>query len=253
MRTPVFHVTKNGVPILSKQDIDNIAEQLLQDFCPGVFNKPMPIDVDSFAQNYLGIEQDFQFLSHCGIYLGMMVFNDTNKIPVYNPKTKTAEYISAKARTVIIDNTLLDSKQEHRYRFTMGHESAHSILHTGYFVRNQDEVPAPNSFPAAMIQCRVDAQKCKPKPLEQWTDSDRMEWQANRFASALLMPKSMVMKLIQGISFSEEEFREAFYVVKTSRVFNVSCEAAKYRLLELGLIKRHRSLDVRIDIAKYEF
>lgn len=30
---------------------------------------------------------------------------------------------------MIIDNTLLEKNQEHRYRFTMGHEASHGFLH----------------------------------------------------------------------------------------------------------------------------
>lgn len=84
---------------------------------------PQEIDIDLFVQDYLGMEQDFQYLSHCGLYLGMTVFNETDKIPVYNPAKYCAEYISTKAKTVIIDNSLLEENQEHRYRFTMGHEN----------------------------------------------------------------------------------------------------------------------------------
>ena len=64
---------------------------------------PQEIDIDLFVQDYLGMEQDFQYLSHCGLYLGMTVFNETDKIPVYNPAKYCAEYISTKAKTVIID------------------------------------------------------------------------------------------------------------------------------------------------------
>lgn len=55
----------------------------------------------------------------------MTVFNDTNKVPVYIHETNIEEYISAKARTVIIDNNLLEEYQEHRYRYIMGHDIFH--------------------------------------------------------------------------------------------------------------------------------
>ena len=38
-----------------------------------------------------------------GVYLGMTVFNDTDKVPVYDPIQNRAEYISARANTIIID------------------------------------------------------------------------------------------------------------------------------------------------------
>ena len=112
MYTPSFRVKKNGVPILSKEEIDGIGERYVQDFCPEVLSHPAPVDIESFVENYLGITPDYQYLSHNGIYLGMTVFNDTNKVPVYDPRTGRAEYISAKARTIIIDNRLLE--ENHR-------------------------------------------------------------------------------------------------------------------------------------------
>lgn len=102
MYIPSFRVKKNGVPILSKDEIDGIGERYVQDFCPEVLTHPMPVDIESFVEHYLGITPDYQYLSHNGVYLGMTVFNDTNKVPVYDPGTGRAEYISAKARTVII-------------------------------------------------------------------------------------------------------------------------------------------------------
>ena len=98
---------KSGAPVLSKKEIDTIGENIVGDFMPEALKSPQEIDIDLLAQDYLGMEQDFQYLSHCGVYLGMTVFNDTDKVPVYDPSTNRAEYISAKAHTVIIDRTLL--------------------------------------------------------------------------------------------------------------------------------------------------
>ena len=67
-------------------------------------------------------------------------FNDTDKVPVYDPQNNCADYISAKAHTVIIDKTLLEENQEHRYRFTMGHEAGHEFLHKEYFAYDPDQI-----------------------------------------------------------------------------------------------------------------
>jgi len=108
MYRPDIKRKKSGAPILSRKEIDIIGENLVDEFMPEALKTPQEIDIDLFVQDYLGMEQDFQYLSHCGIYLGMTVFNDTDKIPVYNPVDHCAEYISARAHTVIIDNTLLE-------------------------------------------------------------------------------------------------------------------------------------------------
>ncbi len=253
MYHPRFRVKRNGVPILNKQEIDTIGEELIRDFCPKAMEVPMEIDIDSFVERYLGMIQDFHYLSHCGVYLGMTVFNDTNKIPVYNPSKHCAEYASAKARTVIIDSSLLEEGQEHRYRFTMGHESGHDIFHSRYFGYDPHQFSFFDRSETPMIQCRTDIQSENRKPVEQWTDKDRMEWQANRLSSALLMPKSMVLKLITNLPSMGKLFRDATYIMKVSNTFNVSSEAAKYRLLELGIIQRERSnrtMQVFLDIVK---
>lgn len=62
-----------------------MGENLVGEFMPEALKTPQEIDIDLFVQDYLGMEQDFQYLSHCGLYLGMTVFNDTDRIPVYNP------------------------------------------------------------------------------------------------------------------------------------------------------------------------
>lgn len=48
-------------------------------------SEPQEIDIDDFAFNYLGLSQDFQYLSHNGMYLGMMVFKDTKRFPYTCP------------------------------------------------------------------------------------------------------------------------------------------------------------------------
>ena len=75
-----FRTKSNGVPILSKIEIDNIAERCLMEFCPQTLETPQPIDEDRFITDYLGLTQDFKYLSHCGVYLGMIVFEDNKKI-----------------------------------------------------------------------------------------------------------------------------------------------------------------------------
>lgn len=118
----------NGVPILKQTEIDLIAEALVYDFCPEVLNDPQPVDVDAFCESYMKLHLDYQYLSNNGVYLGMTVFDDTDKVVVFDPVLRRAEYTSVKAGTVIIDNTLLETNQEHRYRFTMGHEAAGHLL-----------------------------------------------------------------------------------------------------------------------------
>lgn len=242
MYNPVIRRKKTGVPIISRKEIDIIGERLIMDFNPEALKTPQEIDIDLFVQDYLGMEQDYQYLSHCGVYLGMTVFNDTDKVPVYDPVNKRAEYISAKAHTVIIDNTLLEENQEHRYRFTMGHEASHDFLHTEYFGYDPNQMTLADFMdmgkPEPMLQCRIDTKKLNVKHSTNWGDREWMEWQANALSSAILMPRTMVemvVKEIQSKGFHKSVLHYAI-AEAVSKVFNVSFESATYRLKQLGYI-----------------
>lgn len=247
MYKPSYKTKRNGLPVLSKEEIDVFAERYLLDYKPELMNKPQQIDIDDFAENYLGLIQDYQYLSNNGLYLGMMVFKDTKKIPVYIPEKNQAEYLEAKARTVIIDNSLLNERQEHRYRYTMGHECGHDICHKSYYVK---EIPNQISLfkekiDLPLIRCRVFNKGSK--NIKKWSDMEWMEWQANYMSSALLMPKSMVIKAIKDLNLKNKKIiRDYLNVDLIANIFNVSIEAATYRLEGLKIIDK----DV-IDITNF--
>lgn len=236
MYQPSFRTKKNAVPIMRKAEIDFIAEQYILDFKPEAMKTPMEIDIDDFALNYLGLKQDFQLLSHNGVYLGMIVFNHTNKVIVYDSESNQAKYISAKARTVIIDNNLLEANQEHRYRYTMGHESGHDIFHKAYFGYNARQLSIFDQEFSPLIQCRAVPSDGKVKPVSQWNDKDSMEWQANYLSSALLMPRKMVKMLVESLQYIPQQYRDYAYIQEVVQVFNVSQQAALYRLKALGIV-----------------
>lgn len=174
MYRPLFRMKRNGVLVLSGAEINIIGEKFVRDFQPEVLRTPAPVDIESFIEAYLGMTQDYQYLSHNGIYLGMTVFNDTDWVVVYSPQAERAEYISARARTVIIDNRLLEENQEPRYRFTLGHEGGHDILHSGYYSYDPNQLSIVGAQPEPMVQCRVDCQSIR-KSFDRWDDHDRME------------------------------------------------------------------------------
>ena len=81
MYIPEIKRKRSGAPVLSRKEIDVIGQNIVGDFMPEALRSPQEIDIDLLAQDYLGMDQDFQYLSHCGVYLGMTVFNDTDKVP----------------------------------------------------------------------------------------------------------------------------------------------------------------------------
>lgn len=125
MYEPEFRCQKNGVPILSHKEIEDDVENFIKDFDVEILERPRELDIERFVEYYLRLSLDYNNLSNCGLILGRMVFNDTDKIPIYDAEKGRAEYISAERGTIMVDNMLLDD--EHRLRSTLGHEAGHWI------------------------------------------------------------------------------------------------------------------------------
>ena len=228
MYTPSLRVKNNGVPILSKAEIDAIGERFVQDFQPEVLTNPSPVDIEGFIEFYLGMTPDYQYLSHNGVYLGMTVF---------------------------IDNRLLDESQRHRYRFTLGHEGGHDIFHSGYFSYNPDQVSIfDDELIAPMIQCRVDNGMTNKSDTRKWDDHDWMEWQANHLSAAVLMPKCSVDLLARSCKDKlKTPTSRAILIAKMSDCFDVSIQAATNRLKDLGYIKTNDTTDYSYASAIMDF
>lgn len=252
----------DGTPILSAKDIDIDAERLIMDYDKFLLQEPCEIPVETFVECYQGLTIDYQFLSHCGVYLGMMIFNDTDRIAVYNPDRKEAEYIHADAGTVILDNSLFGPGQEHRYRFTLAHEGpGHGIYHYPYFKRDDNQMSlldfglSTEQHPE--IRCRIVENNSAHKKKKMCTRDDWMEWQANYMAAAFLMPKSTVaMKINEYCTEKETKCgmsnKDRIYelVGILSDVYNVSTETSFYRLKGLNYIA---DKDMQYSYGEYLF
>ena len=71
------------------------------------------------------------------------------------------------------------------------------------------------------------------------TDAERAEQQANRFSAAVLMPKSAVKILLAGKTYNRTEAWIKSAINQISDTFNVSKEAAFYRLKGLKIIENN--------------
>ena len=251
MFKPRFRTKRNGVPVISRKEIDVIASSYVRAFQPQALVEPQMFRIEEFIECCLQLNMDYQYLSHNGVYLGMTVFNDTDRIPVYCPETNTAEYIHADAHTVIIDCRLIeDEKQEHRYRYTLGHEAGHEVFHAHIFVTDPNQVSLWESASKPMIRCREDSSMRRCTNTVGWTDQDWMEWHANAFSSALLMPSDAVDIIYRSTDGMKTAARNSAAIGEMVRVFNVSTEAATYRLKDLGYIRQEDRTDY-LRIAPY--
>lgn len=231
-----------GVPIVSREEIDEIAFNVLADYDYTLLLEPHELDIDLFAQDYLGMDQDFQLLSHNGIYMGMTIFNDTDNLPVYDPVRCRAEYVSEKANTIVIDSRLLAEEKEHQYRFTMGHECIHGMMHKAFFSVLPGQITMFDQlgpeFSEPLVRCRTVTAERTSWNYRDWSSIDWMEWQANAGSSALLMPAPAVKILsekAQGYGYRMMSHARVT-IAEMMRVFNVSHSAAAFRLKSLNLL-----------------
>lgn len=228
---------RSNVPILSKCEIDTIAEKYVMDFMPEIIEQPQEFNVEGFIECYLNLNIDYQYLSNDGRYLGMTVFNDTDSVIIYRPEDNCADYLHADSGTIIIDNSLLNKKQEHRYRFTLGHESGHWIFHREHYGYNRNQIVLFETNDA-FIQCRETNKNYLNCIKKNWDDSRWMEWQADKFSAGVLMPMTSVQNLLKLNEHNVVYPTDEDYAVRLlSEVFNVSKQASYFRLCDLGYIQ----------------
>lgn len=236
----------NNIPILSNETIDEHAELLIGDYDSGLLSEPRAINVEDFAENYLGLYFHFTDLSHSGFIWGRMVFNDA-KIIVYNPDTKCPDEEPVEGSTIVIDNGLLDEKKEHAFRSTVMHESGHAIYHDEYYYIDYYQLPLEDDSEVEHLPYT----SCEEKSIvggtikssrRLQTDIEWIEHQAKYFSAAALMPRKTIRMLcsdpkVQKFCFREHtEYENDALIAIISKVYNVSYESARIRIKELDLM-----------------
>ncbi len=138
-------------------------------------------------------------------------------------------------------------ENSHRWRFTVAHEIGHFVLHR-------------NLNLSLIIGTHLETERTQSPTIldDEPNVHGRLEWQANTFASCLLMRSDPVFKVVvnhlkaqevnnfgHGIVFVDGQacnWRPFLQLVSTlSGQFNVSREAAGYRLAELRILNDQRS------------
>jgi IrrE N-terminal-like domain len=163
-----------AVPYLSEYEIECAASLLLREvglgskrYCTNI------VPVESILERHLKLSLDFDDLH---TKLGVPISDD-------GPEILGAIWIES--REVFIDQSLdpdANPAMEGRFRFTVGHEIGHWCLHRDYI---QDSPAEKDLFGAVSqrrptVVCRAFASK------------EPIEWQADTFASCLLMPAPLV-------------------------------------------------------------
>lgn len=171
---------------------------------------------------------------------------------MYDPDKQTVNWQDLGPDTILLSRTLEHlSLEPGKPRFTLMHECAHHLLHKRYFQRKA----ASGSGKAIAHSIQRDQIIVPTQEKRAWTDEDRIEWQANYLASALLMPESRVNRVLIEKGYQEDYFQHVLagsseatvyqqLITRLASIFRVSMTTAKIRLEAVGF-ERLPDLQVR--------
>ena len=64
MFKPSFEMTDTMVPVLSREQIEQIAIDILKDFNPDLLENPQPLDIDRFRRDLGNVAEAYQEVLH---------------------------------------------------------------------------------------------------------------------------------------------------------------------------------------------
>lgn len=236
----------NGLYILKKEDLENIATYVLRNYAPQVLVTPSPLDIEYLMEECLYLDIRRRFLAPNGTILGMIAFEDTY-CPDWRGLSPQAEPLPA--GTVVIDASLCGLEQRPRCRFTEAHEVSHWILHRSYHSNDKREFNFRTD--RRKIACRsTTVERFRWKNNHEWTDEDWEEWQADSLAAALLMPGDSFCEAAETIMRhngirqrylvkGENVYRSNCVINEVATLFGVSRKAAQIRMSQFCMIREN--------------
>jgi predicted metal-dependent hydrolase/DNA-binding Xre family transcriptional regulator len=222
------------VPIISRDEFESEAEKFLLRYYPNALQHPMRVPIDKIASAMgLNTIEDAP-LSDELTYFGTIVFDDGNILDRHHKITIR----NAKRGTVYLDPRVTYERSIGTKRTTLAHECFHWHRHQPYHALMK--MIGANDDLGRAIQCQIAANTIDS---DKWNAVDWMEWQAKGIAPKILMPakttRILADKLLVEYDGDNSASISAYehIIDDLAEHFDVSREAAKVRLIELGYIK----------------
>lgn len=174
--------SKSIVPIIYRKDLDKEATAFLEKYYPEALKEPKRVPIEDIAKEKLGLNviQGYRITDDFSIF-GQICFSP-GKVKIYD-LFKTSEKEEEVPRgTILIDAYTYWQRNSGCVNNTIAHEVYHWHRHRLYaaikhILKNEK-----------FIACCCPAEMVYPGEKEEWTDEQRMEWQANNLAPRILMP-----------------------------------------------------------------
>ncbi len=188
----------NGTYKLSKEDIEFESSLVIASYDAEILNEPKPTPIELIIEHE-GLNLRYKKLSNDLSILGAMVFND-GALCIYEDNEPILKEF--KSKDIIIDSNLVDNDDK-RLRFTYAHELGHYI--TQYDIEHVDEnqlsldlfEPTEKMIASICKRENIKENYISKSKKELKTKVDWQEWQANYFASCILIPKSTLDKYLE--------------------------------------------------------
>lgn len=215
------------------EDFEEEAEAFLRKYCKEALDKPQATPIWDIAKKQMNLDiVDTETLSPDDSIQGAIAFT-AGIIDVYDWSAK--EYIGYEVShpTVFLDADILNPG---RLNNTLAHECYHWYKHRAYF-RYQNAQNLGSEF---AFRCLTASQRSDKN--EQWSDIEKMEWQARTIAPKILMPRCTVRMLLSQRLNSAEGSDLKLSALKTVvdeivEIYKVSRQSAAIRVSDLGYPK----------------
>lgn len=229
----ILRYKPNGIPILSQNEIDIYTENIVKELMPELYSRQIDaVNLKTIFSSMKGWHYAGRYLSEDGSLLGLASFR-SGEILITDEKRNSSGLLHIEKHTILVDRALYHPRLEHTFRFTFAHEAGHAMLHER-FCSDPDNMKKYSEQEKEWIIRDTKEEFKNGNRLN--TDRDWVEWQANAFASSILMPKELVMRVADLVGRNEDLETLNQLMVTISDIFKVSLTAAFYRMKGLGLI-----------------
>lgn len=213
-------------PHYAAEELDHECETVITDFLRTLHGEVRyPITTEDIQKL---IERDTEYLD---VYADLSSYGaNVEGLTEFKPGCKPC---------VLISVSLTESdNMENRFRTTLTHEYGHVFFHNHLWQMK-------SSMQDILSQNRSsDKEVCKRDSMIDAPQNDWMEWQAGYACGAMLMPKSAVVKLVGDymeqhelyVTVSLQTPHAQNLISCMTKTFQVSDEAARVRLLKIGLL-----------------
>lgn len=226
--------TSNCVPIIKKDDLDKEAEKFLKKFYLVALEKPLPVPIEQIVKEQMKLDviRDARITNDSSA-LGEISFVG-GKLNLLDESGKPYQ-LDVRPGTIIVDSKVSCERKAGCTNNTIAHEAFHWYKH-----RLCASVKRIISGVCVVAhRCPVDVSY--PDAGGEWTDKQRMEWQASQIAPRILMPRKQFIQKTEELlnkydfySCHDKKKTLESIIAELASFYQVSKQSAGIRLKETG-------------------